>query len=89
LPECGGHEAACALNLIDDERAQKASQQWLRKNDGYEEADGSAVVVMGRTIQTWSMAEMMRSQMRDDVLYSSKQAEQRFGALLRFWRPNA
>jgi hypothetical protein len=89
LPDCGGHEAACALSLMDDERAQRASQQWLRRNDGYEEAEGSEVVVMGRTIQTWSMAEMMRSQMRDDVSYASERIKQKFSALLSLWQPIA
>jgi hypothetical protein len=35
------------------------------------------------------MAEMMRSQMRDDVSYASERIKQKFSALLSLWQPIA
>ena len=41
--ESGGHEAACALSLMESDKAQSAAMHWLRRNDGYEEAEGEDV----------------------------------------------
>jgi hypothetical protein len=86
-PEQGGHEAACALSLMVDERALRAAQEWARRNDGYEEAEGKETELMGRTIRTWSMDEMMRVQMRETMRHWHEQTNQRSAPLLKRWRP--
>lgn len=55
--ERGGHEAACALSLLDNGKAQSAAMEWQRRNDGYEEAEGKEVEIGGKKVRTWIRRE--------------------------------
>ncbi len=85
-PEQGGHEAACALSLFDDERALAATSEWLRRNDGYEEAEGQETELLGRKIRTWSFEEIRRSSLREEMRWSQERMRKRFGPLLVTWQ---
>lgn len=78
----GGHEAACALSLLDHPKARAAAEMWRRKMDGYEEAEGKETTIFGKTIRTWSLAEIRRSNLREQVLYDYEQRQKQYGMLL-------
>ena len=84
--ENGGHEAGCALSFMEDERAKKAAQNWSRRNDGYEEAEGEVTEIFGEKRRVWSMAEIMRSNMRAQMLYYYEDFRERFQPLLTKWQ---
>ncbi len=86
-PECGGHEVACALGLLPDARAQAAAANWNRRNDGYEDAEGRETEINGRSIRTWSMDEVMRSNMRSFVQGDWDRLRRDYGHLLPKWQP--
>lgn len=86
-PEDGSHEAACSLSMLEGSRAQAAATEWVRRNDGYEEADGRELEVAGRTIKTWSADDMMRVNMRNWVQGWARRAQEQYGHLLPRWRP--
>ncbi|MFN0125470.1 MAG: DUF6896 domain-containing protein [Verrucomicrobiales bacterium] len=81
--DCGGHEAACALSLLDHPKARAAAEMWLRRMDGYEDAEGQETTVFGKTVLTWSMDEMRRSNLREHVLYDFEHRQEEHGKLLR------
>ncbi len=85
-PDRGGHEAACVLSLLDAEQARQAASEWLRRNDGYEDAEGEETELFGRVFRTWSMEEVMRSNMREDLAYSFDGACKKFTPLLEKWK---
>ena len=85
-PEKCGHEAACVLSLFDDERALAAASEWLRRNDGYEEAEGRETELLGRKIRTWSFEEIRRSSLREEMRWSQERVRKRFGPLLAIWQ---
>ena len=81
----GGHEAACALSLMDSDSARTAALEWLRRNDGYEDAEGKETDFYGRKVRTWSMDEMMRSNLREHLRYSYEKKCAEFAPLLQLW----
>jgi hypothetical protein len=86
--ERGGHEAACALSLLDDPCAKEAALQWLRRHDGYDDlGEAHVVTVNGRSFPTWSMKDIARAQVRESIAYEIGAIEKRFGQLLAKWRP--
>lgn len=85
LPESGGHEAACVLSLMPDAAAQSAATNWARRNDGYEDATGQETEVNGRVIRTWTMDEVMRSNLRGHLQYSYERTKHRCSSLLSRW----
>ena len=87
--ERGGHEAACALSLLDNGKAQSTAMEWLRRNDGYEEAEGKEVEIGGKKVRTWSMDEVMRSNLREHLRYDYERKCEKFGPLLRRWKAGA
>jgi hypothetical protein len=84
-PESGGHEAACVLSLMPDAAAQAAAMKWARRNDGYEDVTGQETEIMGRVIRTWSMDEVMRSNLRGHLQYSYERTQHRCSTLLSRW----
>lgn len=84
-PERGGHEAACALSLLGTEKARAEVERWNRRHDGYEEAEGSEMELDGRKFRTWSMEEIMRSDLRQHLSYNYQQAKEEYGPLIDRW----
>lgn len=82
----GGHEAACALSLIESETAQSAALEWLRRNDGFENVEGKEYDFNGRKVRTLSMDEMMRSNLREQLRYDFEKKCSEFAPLLQLWR---
>lgn len=86
-PESGGHEAACALSLIESDRAKAAASHWQRKHDGYEDpGEGQPFEFNGRTFSSWSMDDLMRSNLRDSVRYELESKRKRYVPLLERWQ---
>lgn len=83
----GGHEAACALSLMESEAAKAAALEWLRRNDGFEETEGKEIDFNGRKVRTWSMDEMMRSSLREHLRYDFEKKRTEFAPLLQLWHP--
>ena len=81
----GGHEAACALSFLQSESAKAAALEWLRRNDGFEEADGKDVDLNGRIVRTWSAEEMMRSTLRENIRWWFERKCSEFAPLLELW----
>ncbi len=84
--EDGGHEAACALSLLQSEAAQAAALEWLRRNDEFEDAEGTEIDFNGKKVRTWSADEMMRSTLREDIRYWFDKKRTEFAPLLQLWR---
>jgi hypothetical protein len=82
----GGHEATCALSLLEDDEAKRLAQHWLARHDGYEDADGKLVEIGGKEIRTWSWDEVLRSSLRTWVSYQYKETREKFGPLLKLWQ---
>jgi hypothetical protein len=85
--ENGGHEAACALSFMEDERAKTVAQNWSRRHDGYEDAEGEVTEIFSQKRRVWRMEEIMRSNMRAQMLYHYEGFRERFQPLLTKWRP--
>jgi hypothetical protein len=83
--ENGGHEAACALSLLDDQRARVACEHWKRRNDGYEDAEATEIEFNGRKLKTWKMDDVMRAEMQSFVQGCSDRLRRVYGPLLSSW----
>lgn len=84
-PESGGHEAACALAESKNPRAQHAAANWNRRNDGYEEVEGSEIEFSGRKMKVWKMDEVLRSNMRVTMKGCSEGLEREYAPMLSVW----
>lgn len=84
-PEHGGHEAACVLATLTDQRALTALANWRRRNDGYEEAEPNEIDFKGRNLQTWKMNEVMRANISNIVQRCSETLQREYGQLLLKW----
>jgi len=86
-PENGGHEAACALSLISNDRAQSAATHWQRRFDGYEDpGEGRPVDVAGKSIRVWSVDDLQRANCRGFVLSWFDSHKSGFLEILKTWR---
>lgn len=84
-PTAGGHEAACALSLMESNTAQAAALQWLRRNDEFEEAEGTEIDINGKKVRTWSIDDVLRSNLREHLHYDFESKRTQFGSLLQLW----
>lgn len=85
-PANGGHEAACALSLINQVDTKSAASAWSRRNDGYEDlGEGDPFQINGRTFHTWRMEDIMRSNLRSSIEHSFIQKRKSFADLLKKW----
>lgn len=85
-PANGGHEAACALSLINQVETKSAALAWSRRNDGYEDlGEGDPFQINGRIFSTWRMDDIMRSNLRSSIEHSFIQKRKHFADLLKKW----
>lgn len=85
-PTSGGHEAACALSLIELDEAKKAAADWSRQHDGYEDlGESESFQINGRTFPTWNMDDIMRSGLRSSIEHGFTTKRKQYAPLLRKW----
>jgi len=84
-PDCGGHEAACVLSMLTDQRAAAAAANWKRRNDGYEDAEANEIDFNGRKVKTWKMDDVMRANMPNFVRECSERVHREYGPLFSQW----
>lgn len=84
-PDCGGHEAACVLSMLTDQRAAAAAANWNRRNDGYEDAEANEIDFNGRKVKTWKMDDVMRANMPNFVRECSERVHREYGPLFSQW----
>ena len=86
-PEEGGHEAACALSLLPEERAQEAALRWQRRYDGYEDVGaGIPVEIAGRTVKVWDGEDVLRANVRGCVTSWFETQTSRLRPILTKWK---
>lgn len=84
-PPESGHEAACVLSLLPAPHLRQAAAEWLRRNDGFEEAEGREIEVAGQPLRTWTSEEIARLHQREWVGHTMWQLRARFAPLFRTW----
>jgi hypothetical protein len=85
-PASGGHEAACALSLIERDEAKRAAADWNRQHDGYEDlGEGESFQINGRTFPNWNMNDIMRSGLRSSIEHGFITKRKQYAPLLRKW----
>lgn len=86
-PDEGGHEAACALSLLPDARAQEAALRWQRRYDGYEDVgDGIPIEIAGRTVKVWDGKDVTRANVRGGVTSWFGTQTSQFRPILTKWK---
>jgi hypothetical protein len=72
------HAAACALKSLPDRQSLAPLKNWLARNDGISDPLGNETRVGGRTIETYSMDDVMHSAMDEHMKFA-------FGNLKKIW----